>query len=82
MRRSGAVRSSVIWLVGLLVYFDVVVLVERLLDNTSTDLVSPVVVIAAPADRDGGGARGYCCCGGSRGPGCPSALLTTLGMIL
>jgi membrane protein len=47
VRRSGAVRSSVIWLVGLLVYFDVVVLLERLFEGTSTDVLPPVVVVAA-----------------------------------
>jgi membrane protein len=47
VRRSGAVRSSVLWLVGLLVYFDVVVLIERVFEGTSMDLLPPVLVLAA-----------------------------------
>lgn len=47
VRRRGAVRSSVLWLVGYLVYLDGVVLLERLLDDLPGRPSPSVVVLGA-----------------------------------
>jgi membrane protein len=47
VRRRGAVRSSVLWLVGYLVYLDGVVLLERLLDDLPGRPAPSVVVLGA-----------------------------------
>jgi len=47
VRRRGAVRSSVLWLLGYLVYLDGVVLLERLLDDLPGRPSPSVVVLGA-----------------------------------
>jgi membrane protein len=47
VRRRGAVRSSVLWLVGFLVYLDGVVLLERLLDDLPGHPSPSVVFLGA-----------------------------------
>lgn len=47
VRRSGAVRSSVLWLVGWLVYLDGVVLLQQLLDDLPGRPSPSVVILGA-----------------------------------